>query len=82
MNSIRVRVLLTLLGMLAVVALVMGSLAYAAGPLGLVVAGPLADAAGLHVTFLALSLPMLLLGAVAIFLPALRHLDRAPSTST
>ena len=35
---------------------VMGSLAYAAGPLGLVVAGPLADAAGLHTTFLALSL--------------------------
>ena len=28
---------------------VMGSLAYAAGPLGLIVAGPLADAAGLHV---------------------------------
>lgn len=56
---------------------VMGSLAYAAGPLGLVVAGPLADAAGLHVTFLALSLPMLLLGLVAIFLPALRHLDHA-----
>ncbi|MDT5177529.1 MAG: hypothetical protein QOJ95_1727 [Mycobacterium sp.] len=56
---------------------VMGSLAYAAGPLGLVVAGPLADAAGLHVTFLALSLPMLLLGIVAIFLPALRQLDRA-----
>ncbi|MCW2593159.1 MAG: Drug antiporter protein [Mycobacterium sp.] len=59
---------------------VMGSLAYAAGPLGLVVAGPLGDAAGLHVTFLALSLPMLLLGVVAIFLPALRHLDRAPVT--
>jgi H+ antiporter protein len=57
---------------------VMGSLAYAAGPLGLVVAGPLADAAGLHVTFLALSLPMLLLGVVAIFLPALRHLDHEP----
>jgi MFS family permease len=57
---------------------VMGSLAYAAGPLGLVVAGPLADANGLHVTFLALSLPMLLLGVVAIFLPALRHLDRSP----
>ena len=54
---------------------VMGSLAYAAGPLGLVVAGPLADAAGLHVTFLALSLPMLVLGLVAIFLPALRELD-------
>ena len=58
---------------------VMGSLAYAAGPLGLVLAGPLADAAGLHVTFLALALPMLLLGVVAVFLPALRDLDRDPS---
>jgi H+ antiporter protein len=55
---------------------VMGSLAYAAGPLGLVLAGPLADAAGLHATFLALSLPMLVLGLVAIGLPALRELDR------
>jgi H+ antiporter protein len=59
---------------------VMGSLAYAAGPLGLVLAGPLADAAGLHATFLALSLPMLLLGAVAVFLPALRDLDRVTLT--
>ncbi|MGZ8714073.1 MAG: MFS transporter [Mycobacterium sp.] len=57
---------------------VMGSLAYAAGPLGLIVAGPLADTAGLHVTFLALSLPMLLLGVVAIFLRGLRELDRPP----
>lgn len=57
---------------------VMGSLAYAAGPLGLIVAGPLTDAAGLHVTFLALSLPMLLLGIIAVFLPALRELDRPP----
>lgn len=57
---------------------VMGSLAYAAGPLGLILAGPLADSAGLHVTFLALSVPMLLLGVVAVFLPALRELDRAP----
>jgi H+ antiporter protein len=56
---------------------VMGSLAYAAGPLGLIIAGPLADAAGLHATFLALSLPMLVLGLVAIFLPALRELDRS-----
>ncbi|MGZ6779729.1 MAG: MFS transporter [Mycobacterium sp.] len=58
---------------------VMGSLAYAAGPLGLVLAGPLADATGLHVTFLALSVPMLLLGVVALFLPALRDLDREPA---
>ncbi|MBX7432454.1 MFS transporter [Mycobacterium sp. Y57] len=54
---------------------VMGSLAYAAGPLGLILAGPLADATGLHATFLALSLPMLALGVLALFLPALRELD-------
>src|SRR5690242_20144650 len=58
---------------------VMGSLAYAAGPLGLVLAGPLADAAGLHATFLALSLPMLVLGVAAVFLPGLRDLDRPPA---
>jgi H+ antiporter protein len=57
---------------------VMGSLAYAAGPLGLVVAGPLADAAGLKATFLALSLPMLVVGAIAVFLPSLRELDSTP----
>ena len=43
------------------------------------VAGPLADAAGLHATFLALALPMLLLGLIALGLPALRDLDRAPA---
>ncbi len=58
---------------------VMGSLAYAAGPLGLVLAGPLADAAGLHATFLALSLPMLAIGIVSVFLPALRDLDNEPT---
>src|SRR5882757_5326440 len=57
---------------------VMGSLAYAAGPLGLVVAGPLADAAGLKTTFLALALPMVVLGLVALRLPSLRDLDRTP----
>lgn len=55
---------------------VMGSLAYAAGPLGLIVAGPLADTAGLKTTFLALALPMLVLGFVAVGLPSLRELDR------
>lgn len=58
---------------------VMGSLAYAAGPLGLIIAGPLADSAGLHATFLALALPMLLLGVIAVFLPALRELDCPPT---
>jgi MFS family permease len=57
---------------------VMTGLMYAAGPLGLLVAGPLADAAGLTVTFLALAVPILLVGAVACGLPALRELDRAP----
>jgi H+ antiporter protein len=54
---------------------VMGSLAYAAGPLGLIIAGPLADSAGLKTTFLALSIPMVLLGLIALGLPSLRDLD-------
>jgi MFS family permease len=56
---------------------VMTGLTYAAGPLGLLVAGPLADAAGLTVTFLALALPILLIGLIATRLPSLRELDRA-----
>ncbi|MGB3486088.1 MAG: MFS transporter [Mycobacterium sp.] len=59
---------------------VMGSLAYAAGPLGLIVAGPLADAAGLQTTFLALSLPMLAIGVLAVFMGSLRELDHDPTT--
>ena len=57
---------------------VMTGLMYAAGPLGLLVAGPLADAAGLKVTFLALAVPILVVGLVACGLPSLRELDRAP----
>jgi predicted MFS family arabinose efflux permease len=57
---------------------VMAGLTYAAGPLGLMVAGPLADAAGLQVTFLALAVPILLIGLIACGLPSLRELDRAP----
>lgn len=57
---------------------VMTSLAYAAGPLGLLLAGQLTDAAGLHATFLALALPIVCTGLVAIRLPALRELDLAP----
>ncbi|HTX94951.1 MAG TPA: MFS transporter [Mycobacterium sp.] len=60
---------------------VMTGLMYAAGPLGLLVAGPLADAAGLKVTFLALAVPILLVGLVACGLPSLRELDSAPSLS-
>jgi MFS family permease len=58
---------------------VMAGLTYAAGPLGLLVAGPLTDAAGLKVTFLALAVPILLVGLVACGLPSLRELDREPT---
>jgi MFS family permease len=57
---------------------VMTGLTYAAGPLGLLVAGPVADAAGLKATFLVLAVPILLIGVVACGLPSLRELDRAP----
>ena len=54
---------------------VMAGLTYAAGPLGMLVAGPLTDAAGLKVAFLALAVPILLIGLAAIGLPSLRELD-------
>ncbi|ORW42158.1 MFS transporter [Mycobacterium paraense] len=57
---------------------VMTGLMYTAGPLGLLVAGPLADAAGLRVTFLALAVPILVIGVIACGLPSLRELDRTP----
>ena len=57
---------------------VMAGLTYAAGPLGLLVAGPLADNAGLKVTFLALAVPIIVIGVIATRLPSLRELDRAP----
>jgi H+ antiporter protein len=57
---------------------VMTSLAYSAGPLGFMLAGPLADAFGLRTTFLALAVPMIGIGLVSIGLPALYELDRSP----
>ncbi len=57
---------------------VMAGLTYAAGPLGLLVAGPLADAAGLKVTFLALAVPIVWIGLMATRLPSLHELDHAP----
>jgi H+ antiporter protein len=54
---------------------VMTSLAYAAGPLGFMLAGPLADAFGLKVTFLALAIPMILIGLASVRLPSLHDLD-------
>jgi H+ antiporter protein len=57
---------------------VMTGLMYAAGPLGLLVAGPLADAAGLKATFLALAVPIVVIGVIACALPSLRELDEEP----
>ncbi|HEY3996648.1 MAG TPA: MFS transporter [Mycobacterium sp.] len=57
---------------------VMTGLMYAAGPLGLLVAGPLADAAGLTATFLALAVPIVAVGVIACGLPSLRELDSEP----
>jgi len=61
---------------------VMTSLAYAAGPLGFTLAGPLADAFGLQTTFLALAVPMVAIGLVSVALPSLYELDVASKSET
>lgn len=61
---------------------VMTSLAYAAGPLGFLLAGPLADAFGLKTTFLVLAIPMVVIGLVSLALPSLYELDVAPAPDT
>jgi H+ antiporter protein len=56
---------------------VMTSLTYAAGPLGFTLAGPLADAFGLKTTFLALAIPMVVIGLVSLVPSSLHELDAA-----
>ena len=58
---------------------VMTSMAYAAGPVGFMLAGPLVDRFGLTVAFLALAVPILAIGLVCPWIPALRELDREPN---
>jgi len=60
----------------------MTTFSFAAGPLGLTFAGPLADAFGLRVTFLVLAIPMIVLGVVSLWLPALHELDRPDEADT
>jgi len=55
---------------------VMTSMAYAAGPVGFMLAGPLVDAFGLRTTFLVLAVPIVIIGLLCPWLPALRGLDR------
>ncbi len=57
---------------------VMTSMAYAAGPVGFLIAGPLVDRFGLTAAFLALAAPIVLIAAVCPWIPALRQLDEAP----
>ena len=57
---------------------VMTSMAYAAGPVGFMLAGPLVDRFGLTAAFLALALPILVLGLVCPWIAALRQLDAQP----
>lgn len=61
---------------------VMTSMAYAAGPVGFMLAGPLVDAFGLKVTFLALAVPILIVGLACPWVPALKELDDAPTPPT
>ena len=57
---------------------VMTSMAYAAGPVGFMLAGPLVDSFGLRVAFLGLALPIVAIGQLCPWIPALRELDRTP----
>ena len=54
---------------------VMGSAAYAAGPIGYLVAGPLIDRYGDGPVFLGLALLLLVLSLGSAFMPSLRGLD-------
>lgn len=61
---------------------VMTSMTYAAGPVGFMLAGPMIDHFGLRVTFLALAVPILLVGLACPWVPALRELDDGTSRMT
>ncbi|MGE0817962.1 MAG: MFS transporter [Candidatus Nanopelagicales bacterium] len=54
---------------------VMGSAAYAAGPLGYLLAGPLVQAWGPQPVFLLMTSLLLVVSVATAFLPVLRHLD-------
>lgn len=63
---------------------VMTSTAYAAGPLGYLLTGPLIDRLGIRTTFFALAIPVVGVAMVCAALPVLRELDadRTPPTVT
>ncbi len=55
--------------------MVVGSLCSLASPLGLAIAGPVADAAGVNVWFIIDGLTCAVMGSAAFFVPALVHLE-------
>jgi MFS family permease len=57
---------------------VMGSAAYAAGPVGYLVAGPLIDRFGVQHVFLGFAVLLLVVSVAAAFMPSLRGLDDPP----
>jgi len=57
---------------------VMGSAAYAAGPIGYLVAGPLVAAWGAQAVFVLLAVLLLVVSVATAFLPTLRRLDDPP----
>ena len=61
---------------------VMTSMAYAAGPVGFMLAGPLVDRFGLTAAFLVLAVPILVIGVACPWIPALRELDHPTVSPT
>lgn len=57
---------------------VMTSMAYTAGPVGFMLAGPLVDSFGLKAAFLGLAIPILVIALTCPWIPALRDLDHDP----
>jgi DHA3 family macrolide efflux protein-like MFS transporter len=53
----------------------LGSAAAAVSPLGLIIAGPVADAFGVRTWFIAGGILTLLMGVVALFIPSLLHIE-------
>ena len=59
---------------------VMTSMAYTAGPVGFMLAGPLIDRFGLKAAFLGLAIPILAIALMCPWIPGLRDLDEEPAT--
>jgi DHA3 family macrolide efflux protein-like MFS transporter len=52
-----------------------GSFASVVSPLGMLIAGPVADAFGVRTWFIVGSLGCIIMGIVALFIPAIIHLE-------